>query len=59
MIDDWFSTNSTAPVDNFVEKSLDAARKARETRDPLVSTPSLQIFQSLKNQGLANIPQIG
>ncbi|SPA47370.1 protein of unknown function [Cupriavidus taiwanensis] len=59
MIDDWFSTNSTAPVDNFVEKSLCLARKPRETRDPLVSTPSLQIFQSLKNQGLANIPQIG
>jgi hypothetical protein len=59
MIDDWFSTNYSAPVDNFVEKSLRMTGKARETRDLLASTPALQIFQSLKNQRLANFPQIG
>ncbi|SCU73891.1 hypothetical protein CNECB9_1360024 [Cupriavidus necator] len=59
MIDDWFSTNSTAPVDNFVEKSRRLAGKPRETRDPPASGLPLQFFQILKNQGLANIPRIG
>jgi hypothetical protein len=59
MIDDWFSTYSTAPVDNFVEKSHWLTGKPRETRDPLASGLPLQFFQSLKNQRLANIPRIG
>jgi hypothetical protein len=58
MIDDCFSTNSTGPVDNFVEKSRQVAAKARKTRESLACAAPLKNFQCLKNQDLANIPQM-